>query len=158
MRRIQRLQSAPALLPRRHVSAVAPRRGWVAARVLFAAALSCVASASACGSDSEPAPAAVVQDAGSCEAGDDGCACIGGSGCRDGLLCIARRCLLIDTEEQPDQTTPPRPSRPFPPAPPVPAVPDAGAASDAGQTPAEPLPDASTVGPEDAGGEPLDAG
>jgi hypothetical protein len=126
------------------------------ARLIGLTGLVCVASAGACGSDPEPAASVAVADAGPpCERGSENCACIGGGGCRDDLLCISGRCLLTDRDEQPDPTGLP-PSRPRPPAPVEPGEPDAGqppnAPADAGATP----PDASTA-ELDAGGEPSDA-
>jgi len=143
------------------------RRGWATVRAVCLLGLVCASGASACGSDPEPEPAAGVVDAGpQCERGSENCACIGGGGCRDNLLCISGRCLLTDREEQPDPT--PTPSRPRPPAPVEPGeldaggapntAPDAGAApGDAGATPEEPPPDASAAEPLDASGELPDA-
>jgi hypothetical protein len=114
------------------------------ARLAFLVALGCVVSAGGCASDPEPEVVPVVDAGPACEPGSENCACIGGSGCKDELLCIARRCLLTDQEEQADPTTP---SRPRPQLPEPPAGEDAGANEplDAGSdaSGAEP-PDAST--------------
>jgi len=78
---------------------------------------------SACG-DSSPEPALDADAGPSCERGTRNCACIGGSGCRDDLLCIAGLCSSRP-EEAPDEMDPrPRP-RPTPPDPGDPD-PDAG--------------------------------
>ena len=118
---------------------------WSVARVLCIGALLCIASG-ACGSDPEPEPAITTPDAGpACEPGSENCQCLGGSGCREGLLCIARRCLPTDTEELPDPTDS---SRPRPTRPPAPAPDSGGSAEplDAGTAP----PDAGTLQPADA--------
>jgi hypothetical protein len=112
-----------------------------------------LASSAACGKDEATPGPAGTPDAGlACEAGSEGCACVFGSGCQDGLLCIARRCLIPD--ETPDMSAPqvPRPPPILPaPAAPEPATPDGGsppAPPDAGDSPldAGSLPDAATDG------------
>ena len=136
-----------ALSPRRF-DLRCPLAGGLRAAI-GAASLALVLS-SACGDDPPPAPA-VVPDAGpACERGTLNCACIGGSGCQDDLLCIAGRCSL--TQRDPAEPPPPRPRRPPEldlPEPDAgagpPAVPDGGAA------------DASLPGDDD-GGDSADAG
>jgi hypothetical protein len=113
--------------------------------------------AGACGEDAARPPGGELPaDAGanSCELGSKGCECLGGSGCQDGLLCIAGRCL--ETEEPSGTEAPPR-DRPRPNGiesnlPPDPEQPDA-AAPDAASPGAGGTPDASPAGdpPPDAG-------
>jgi len=109
------------------------------------ALLGLVAFGSACAEDPPPPVSDPVPDGGTpCERGTQGCACIGGSGCRDELLCIAGRCLL--TQEAPSEPETPRPPLPRPP----PLVSDAG--SGASEPPAL-SPDAGDAGLEDAGAD-----
>jgi hypothetical protein len=106
---------------------------------------------SACGDDSSPGPALDADAGPSCERGTRNCACIGGSGCRGELLCIAGLCSSRPEETPDEPTAPPRP-RPTPPDPGDPD-PDAGlpAPADAGDR------DASIPGDGDDGPA-LDAG
>jgi hypothetical protein len=103
---------------------------------------------SACGDDSSTGPALDADAGPSCERGTRNCACIGGSGCRDDLLCIAGLCSSRP-EDAPEQT----PDRPRPrPTPPDPGDPDPDAGpptpADAGE------PDASSGPPVvDAGND-----
>lgn len=76
----------------------------------FGAASVALVMSSACGDDPASDPP-VTADAGPpCERGTRNCACIGGSGCQDDLLCIAGRCSL--TQDGPDEPAPPRPRPP----------------------------------------------
>lgn len=79
-------------------------------------------------------------DAAVCERGTEGCSCISGGGCRNGLLCIVGRCLVSQAEDLPDE--PPR-NRPMPPSPMSPSAP--GVDEDAGTVPV------SDGGPGDGG-------
>jgi hypothetical protein len=118
---------------------------------LGAAAVGLVLS-SACGDDSSPP--VLTADAGpSCERGTRNCACVGGSGCRDDLLCISGVCS-VQAEEPPPEIQPrPRPR----PTPLDPGDPD----RDAGSQPA-PLDggalDAAVPGDGDASAPAPDAG
>jgi hypothetical protein len=110
-------------------------------------------ASSACG-DEASTGRELSPDAGpACERGTRNCACIGGSGCRDDLLCISGRCQVM-TEEAPPTTTPrprPRPELPDPGDP----DPDAGNAptpADAGAA------DASVTGDEGTPAPAPDAG
>jgi hypothetical protein len=70
--------------------------------------------AGACGDDEAQAPSVeLTVDAGaiSCERGGENCACLGGSSCQEGLLCIAGRCLRAD---EPSGTEAPPRDRPRP--------------------------------------------
>jgi hypothetical protein len=115
----------------------------------LAAALAIVATAMGCAEDPPAsAPADPVVDAGpDCERGTQGCACIGGSGCQDDLLCAAGRCQLTEGEREPAQPPPQRPPPQRPPSslgdagpgdapsPPAPAALDAGADAAADASP-----------------------
>lgn len=145
----------PLLAPGAPSSAVDARsaRGWVrSCRVAFGASVALLlASGAACGNDeAAPAPIATPDAGTACEAGSEGCACVFGSGCQQGLLCISRRCLLADATPEMMQERPPRPAPPLPNPPAPEPAPDGGgpaAPSDAGveDTPpdAGPPPDAS---------------
>jgi hypothetical protein len=92
----------------------------------LAAALGVLSSAAGC--DDAPTPAAPVGvDSGveACEPGTQGCACLGGSGCRDDLLCVARRCLVTEGPEDTEPSARPRPV-PRDPLPPIVDPPDTG--------------------------------
>lgn len=82
-------------------------------------------------------------DAGpTCARGTDNCACISGSGCQAGLLCIAGRCLQSQGSESPVEPPLSRPTLPRP-------RPDPAALEDAGPEPAS---DGGSSGPStDAG-------
>jgi hypothetical protein len=124
--------------------AASGRGAWVLVwRAAFGASIALLASNSACGKDAAPAPSAVPDAGSACEAGSEGCACVFGSGCRQGLLCIARRCLIPD--DTPDMSEPPVPRR----APILPLPPEPGP-SDSGSPPA-PLDAGEGVSPLDAG-------
>jgi hypothetical protein len=155
-------------VPARRASAGLPSEPHTAARRrrrrasgLVGAGLGALALlAGACGDDAAPARSVGPPvDAGliTCELGSENCVCMGGSGCQEGLICIAGRCL--DTEEPSGTDAPPR-DRPrpngidsnLPPDPDQPEQPDAAApdAASPGGTP-----DASASGPDQP---PPDAG
>jgi hypothetical protein len=92
-------------------------------RAAFGAASFTLLLVGACGED-PPAPELGADAGPVCERGTRNCACIGGSGCRDDLLCIAGLCSARLPGDPP--TTTPRP-RPAPPRPsPIDPEPDAG--------------------------------
>lgn len=125
------------------------------ARALLGAAALGLLVGSACGDDA-PAGPALDADAGpSCERGTRNCACIGGSGCRDDLLCIAGLCSARMPAEPAEMTPRPRP-RPTPPDP-GDAEPDAGTVPPAGTPDAGAL-DASVPPAGDGEATPPDAG
>lgn len=68
--------------------------------------------------DAPPSPVIEAPDAAVCERGSEACSCVSGGGCRDGLLCIAGRCLASQDEVPDDvplsRPTPPRPTSPAP--------------------------------------------
>lgn len=108
-------------------------------RALGAAGALALLLGGACAKD-PPSPPAVNVDAGpQCELGTRNCACIGGTRCAAGLVCVVGRCSL--TVNQPPEEMPPRRPRPRPPmpfpfgdggAPPGgPGAPDAGPSPDA---------------------------
>lgn len=101
-----------------------------------------------CAEDPPGAPANVpVVDAGTaCERGTLGCACNGGSGCRDNLLCSAGRCIATEGTREPDVEPPARPPPYLPPAP----LRDAGASDAATAEPAPGPADASADAAPDA--------
>lgn len=122
-----------------------------AARSFSAALVALAALVAPAGCDDTPlAPRVDVPDASaSCERGTRGCACMGGSGCRDDLLCIAGRCQLT---EGPREMAPPAPPRPRPE---IPDVPELGAPDASGPST---LVDASSPpGAPDAAADPPDA-
>lgn len=134
MNRLTHLLAAPASPRRRAPPRPSPctearrSRGWVRrCRAAFGASVALLASGAACGDDgAAPAPIIATADAGpDCAAGSEGCACVFGSGCQQGLLCIARRCLTTDATPEVTTTRPPRPP-PTLPNPPEPEPPDIG--------------------------------
>ena len=105
-------------------------RRWSAIRLALAGVG--IACSSAC-DDGSSSPVIDTPDAAVCTRGTEACACISGGGCRDGLLCIAGRCLMSQAEAPPEEPplTRPRPPPRLPPA----AAPDSGVREDAGSGP-----------------------
>lgn len=102
----------------------------------------------ACGE--EPVAPLPVIDAGTiCERGTESCACTASGGCRQGLLCISRRCL--PSQGGPSEPPSEPPVRPLPPPRQPPPASDGGADDDGGS-------DAAVSGDVDSGFvPPLDA-
>lgn len=88
------------------LGSTAPRLSLIRASVLFAAL------SVACGDEGPPAAPARVDAGATCEVGTDNCACTSGGGCRDGLLCISRRCLPAEDPRDPSTEPPERPLLP----------------------------------------------
>lgn len=97
-------------------------RRWSAIRLTLAGAgLAC---SLAC-DDAPSSPAIETPDAAVCERGTEACSCVSGGGCRDGLLCIAGRCLTSQADDVADEPPLTRP-RPRPPLPGPGVIEDAG--------------------------------
>ena len=126
-------------------------------RCVYLLLMGTVSAASSC-AESRPITPPEASDAGvvSCVPGASGCFCNPNAGCRQGLICVAGRCLAPEGDDPDDPSNPGRPPPGYPVDGPssradasAPTAPDAAwpPVTDAG----EPEPDASSPDPDDAG-------